>query len=143
VLEGEFQAPDRVHETVTLVGRTPVEVVFAGDHAYVKDTTGVWHDTTAAASSPSTDVRTAFGALTEPAAVSRRGSTYTFRVPARAALALVGTSATGAIPAVATVDGDEIVQLTYQPTIAGRRVQVGITYTDVNRAPPVSIPITG
>jgi hypothetical protein len=140
VLEGEFQAPDRVHETVTLVGKTPVEVVFAGDRAYVKDTAGVWHDTTSAASSPSADVRTAFGALTDAAAVSRRGTTYSFRVPARAALALVGTSATGGIPAAATVDGNEIAQLTYRPTIAGRPVEVGITYTDVNRAPPVSVP---
>jgi hypothetical protein len=143
VLDGEFEAPDRVHETVTLVGRTPVEVVFAGDRAFVKDTAGRWHDTSAAASSPSTDVRTAFGALTDAAAVSRRGTTYKFRVPARAALALVGTTATGAIPAVATVDGNEIAALTYRPTIAGRRIDVGITYTDVNRAPAVSVPDAG
>jgi hypothetical protein len=143
VLDGEFQAPDRVHETVTLVGRTPVEVVFAGDRAFVKDAAGAWHDTSAAASSPSTDVRTAFGALTEAVAVSRHGTTYSFRVPARAALALVGTTATGAIPAVATVDGNEIAALTYRPTIAGHRVDVGIAYTDVNGAPAVSIPVAG
>jgi hypothetical protein len=143
VLDGEFQAPDRVHETVTLVGRTPVEVVFAGDRAFVKDAAGTWHDTSAAASSPSTDVRTAFGALTDAATVSRRGATYSFRVPARAALALVGTTATGAIPAVATLDGNEIAALTYRPTIAGHRVDVGINYTEVNRAPAVSVPAPG
>ena len=67
-------------------------LVFAGDRAFVKDAAGTWHDTAAAASSPSTDVRTAFGALIHAAAVSRRGATYTFRVPARAALALVGVA---------------------------------------------------
>jgi hypothetical protein len=143
VLDGEFQAPDRVHETVTLVGRTPVEVVFAGNRAFVKDAAGTWHDTSAAASSPSTDVRTAFGALTKAAAVSRHGTTYTFRVPAHAALALVGTTATGAIPAVATLAGNEIAALTYRPSIAGHRVDVGITYTDVNDAPAVSVPAAG
>ena len=44
-LTGEFQAPDRVHESITLTGKAPVEVVFAGNQAFVKDaTTGAWRN---------------------------------------------------------------------------------------------------
>ncbi|HZP27379.1 MAG TPA: hypothetical protein VFC99_00375 [Acidimicrobiia bacterium] len=142
-LAGEFEAPDRVHEHVTLSGRPAVEVVFAGSQAFVKDASGAWHHTAEAAPASGTDVRSAFGALTKVAPVARHGSNYTFRVPATAARTLVGTSAAGSIPAAATLDGDEIAALTYEPTITGHRVQVAISYSDVNRAPPVSIPTAG
>ena len=140
-LTGEFQAPDRVHENITLTGKAPVEVVFAGNQAFVKDAaSGAWRNRVQASASPTTDVRAAFGALTKADAVSRRGSTYTFQVPAESALALVGTNATSSIPAVAALSGNEISTLTYQPTIAGQKLQVSITYSDVNGAPPVSVP---
>ena len=141
VLTGEFQAPDRVHENITLTGKAPVEVVFAGNQAFVKDAaSGAWRNRVQASASPTTDVRAAFGALTKADSVSRRGSTYTFQVPAAAALALVGTNATSSIPAVAALNGNEISTLTYRPTIAGQKLQVSITYSDVNGAPPVSVP---
>jgi hypothetical protein len=140
-LTGEFQAPDRVHESITLTGQAPVEVVFAGNQAFVKDaTTGAWRNRVQATAATTTDVRAAFGALTKADSVSRQGSTYAFRVPGDAALALVGTNATTSIPAVAALNGNEISTLTYQPTVDGQKLRVSITYTDVNRAPPVSVP---
>ena len=142
VLTGEFEAPDRVHENITLAGKAPAEVVFVGNQAFVKDAaSGAWRNRVQAPSATSTDVRAAFAALTKARAVHRRGSTYTFEVPADAALALVGTPATASIPAVARLSGNEISTLTYRPTVGGEQLQVSITYTDVNRAPPVSVPV--
>jgi hypothetical protein len=141
-LTGEFEAPDRVHENIDLAGRAPVEVVFAGNQAYVKDAaSGAWRNRVQAPATTSTDVRAAFAALTKAQSVKRHGgATYTFDVPADAALALVGTTAATSIPGVARTDGNEISTLTYRPTIAGTELQVTITYTDVNRAPAVSVP---
>jgi hypothetical protein len=140
-LTGEFEAPDRVHENITLAGRPPVEVVFAGNQAFVKDAaSGAWRNRVQAPATTSTDVRAAFAALIKAQSVKRRGATYTLAVPADAALALVGTTATTSIPAVARIDGNEITTLTYKPTIASTQLQVTITYSDVNRAPAVSVP---
>jgi hypothetical protein len=130
-----------VHENIELAGKAPTEVVFAGNQAFVKDAaSGAWRDRVQAQSTTPTDVRAAFATLAKAQAVHRKGSTYTFTVPGAAALALVGTTAIADIPVQAHLDGVEISTLTYQPTIAGQRLEVSITYSDVNSAPLVSVP---
>jgi hypothetical protein len=140
-LHGEFQAPDRVHETVVVAGQPAAEVIFLGRNAFVKDPkTGAWRNRVQTAATTSTDVRVAFTALTRAQNITRQGATYRFAVPAAAARALVGSTPADAIVGSAHLSGEQIDTLTYHATISGHAITVRIEFTDLNRAPPVEQP---
>ena len=140
-LHGEFQALDRVHETVVVAGQPAAEVIFLGRNAFVKDPkTGAWRNRVQTAATTSTDVRVAFTALTRAQNITRQGATYRFAVPAAAARALVGSTPADAIVGSAHLSGEQIDTLTYHATISGHAITVRIEFTDLNRAPPVEQP---
>jgi hypothetical protein len=142
---GEFQAPDRLHETVTVAGKPSAEVVFVGPNAFVKDpATGAWRDRVQGqGQATATDVRSAFGALAHARDVSRRSDgTYHFTVPAAAASELVGPSATGTVSGTAQLDNHGVVLLSYRATVGGKPLDFRISYADVGNAPPVEQPAT-
>ncbi len=141
-LTGEFQAPDRVHENITIGGRPAAEVVFIGSHAFAKDPgTGAWRNRVTAPAGATSDLRAAFATLAHARAVIRRGATYLFSVPAAAATRLIGRKTATDVPASVRLTGGLIDTLTYTPTVSGRRIPVLVTYTDVNNAPAVAQPV--
>jgi hypothetical protein len=140
---GEFQAPDRLHETVSVGGRPSAEVVFIGTKAFVKDpATGAWRDRVQGQdASTATDVRSAFGALGDARDVSRTDDgRYHFTIPAAATRTLVGPNATGTVRGTATLAGNSVVELSYGATVNGKPVAFRITYSDIGSAPPVEQP---
>jgi len=142
---GEFQAPDRLHETVTVAGQPSAEVVFIGPNAFVKDpATGAWRDRVQAqAQSTATDVRPAFGALAHARDVSRSSNgTYHFTIPAAAARDLVGPSASGPVAGTAQLDNHGVISLSYRATVGGKPLDFQISYADIGSATPVEQPAT-
>ena len=142
---GEFQAPDRLHETVTVAGTPSAEVVFIGPGAFVKDpATGAWRDRVQGQAQPAaTDVRSAFGALAHAREVSRSSDgTYHFTISAAAARDLVGPNATGTVAGTAQLDSHGVISLSYRATVGGKPLDFRISYSDIGNAPPVEQPAT-
>lgn len=144
-LVGEFQAPDRLHETITIAGAPSGAVVFIGADAFVQDpATGTWENRVEnTATAVATDLRSAFTALTNAEGVTRRATTYSFEIPAADARGLVGSDVTGVVEGSAVIEGGLVTTLVYRATVGGRPVEVRVTYTDIGSAPPVEEPVTG
>jgi hypothetical protein len=143
---GEFQAPDRLHETVTPPKGSPVELVFIGPRAFVKDPrSGAWRSRPSAGPATS-DPRAAFEVLNQTTDVRLTEGAYRFTLPpnATASLArLLGGAATpNGATGTLTLTGPAIGQLTIDlpgsPT-----VHLTITYRDPGAAPPVQQPTVG
>jgi hypothetical protein len=143
---GEFQAPDRLHETVTPPKGSPVELVFIATQAFVKDPkSGAWRSRPSTGPATS-DPRAAFEALNQATNVRLAEGEYRFTLPrtATASLArLVGGAATpNTATGTATLTGVAIGRLTID--LPGTpRAQLTVTYRGLGAAPPVQQPTAG
>lgn len=138
---GNFQAPNRIAQTVTRSGSTPVSMVLDGATVHVQDpTTGVW-STKASTAEGSVDLRSTFAALSAPTSMSSDGATYTFKLSEKSTKQLAGTDATGAATVTATVGTVGLAQLRYTVTANGQPVTVTIDYRDVGNSPKVTLPV--
>jgi len=143
-LTGEFQAPDRVHETVTTTGGTSVELIMAGGRAFVHDrSTGRWSKVSRSQAVPApSDPRKAFAVLEQATGVTGNGAVYSFSLPAQAAVQLAQFPSSGSVNSSgeATLLGATISHLTLRFVGSDRTVEVYLSYSDVGTAPPVTEP---
>jgi hypothetical protein len=134
-LSGEFSAPDRLHETITVAGGAPVERIVIGTSAYQRSGT-TWQAAPGTASA--SDPRSTFSALAQATTVSQQGSVYRFTLTGAAAGSLVSGPASGSVTGTASLANDRITDLTFAS--AGTGTTVHFIYTDVGSAPPVVAP---
>lgn len=141
-VNGEFQAPDRIHEMLTPPNGVGAEVVLVGTETFVRTApAGVWRRSTTA--STITDPRTAFSVLLDAQSVSGSGGTYRFKLSSAAAHRLVaGTAPPGPGSGVALVVGDRIVTLRIDISAGGKPVTLSLNYAAIGTGPPVTVPPT-
>ena len=138
---GDFQAPNRISQTVTRTGSTPVSMVLDGADVYVRDSsTGTWSKKTSATES-SVDLRSTFAALGSPTSMSTHGNTYTFRLSESATRQLAGSDTTGTAQVTATVGSIGLSQLEYTVNANGQPLTVTIDYRNVGTSPKVTTPV--
>lgn len=143
VARGEFEAPDKVHETVSVGDRPVAELVSAGTRVVLRDPkTGAWRTQRATSPGAASDPRAAFAALTQARDVRKEGETYRFTVPKEAGATLVrGTSPSGdALSGTATIVGGRITSLDFTVSGGARTLQVHVVYSEIDAAPPVVVP---
>jgi len=142
---GVFQAPDRVQETIDAAGTSPVEAVFTGSQAFVRQAGGKWFRPATPPSASQSDPRAAFGALAGAQDVTYVGGWFDFKLSASAAGQLL--QAGGGPPASGTgrahLSGNGIDQLELNLMRAGRTAVISVAYSDVGSAPPVTQPVLG
>lgn len=140
-VSGDFQAPDRVEQSVARPGQTPVVMVLDGGSVHLRDpVTGTW--TTHASSATGTvDLRRAFTAVSAAKEVRIDGDRATFTLEGDAGRVLAGDGASGRTTVSITLGPVGLSGLTYRATVDGRPVAVHIDYTAVGAAPPVTIPV--
>ena len=136
-IAGEFAAPDRLHESVSLDGEAPVERIAIGAIAYQRNGT-TWQRVAGAATSG--DPRGTFAALARATAVTPKGPGVSFELSGNAAGGLVtsgsaSTSVTGAV----TITNGNITDITYHSTVAAGTT-VHFAYSEIGTAPPVTVP---
>lgn len=140
---GEFQAPDRLHETATAARGVPVEFVFVGTRAFVKDPTkGVWRSRLSTAPGAA-DPRAAFDVLNQAEAIHIEGGEYRFTLTGAAAASIARSAGATVTPATVTgsavLAGPSLSRLDLD--VAGTTpIHMTITYRDVGAAPPVEQP---
>lgn len=138
---GDFQAPNRIAQTVTRTGSTPVAMVLDGATVHVQDpASGRW-STKTSTTETSVDLRTTFAALSSPTSMREDGATYTFALPTKETRLLAGSEASGSASVAATVGAIGLTQLTYRVIVDGQPVTVTIDYRAVGSAPKVSVPV--
>lgn len=138
---GDFQAPNRVAQTITRAGSTPVAMVLDGPNVHVKDVaTGTWI-TKASTSETSVDLRTTFAALSSPRTMKVDGDSYTFTLSESDTRELAGSDATGSAKVTATIGPIGLAQLRYAVTVKGQPILVTIDYRNVGSAPKVAVPV--
>jgi len=138
---GDFQAPNRVAQTVSRTGSTPVTMVLDGGTVHVQDpATGRW-STKSSTKESSVDLRSTFAALTAPTSMKQDGDAYTFTLSEKEAKVLAGSEATGSADVTATVGDIGLSSLQYRVTVNGQPVTVTIDYRAVGSAPKVTIPV--
>jgi hypothetical protein len=136
-LSGEFSAPDRLHETITVAGAAPVERIVIGTSAYQR-TGSSWR--AAPGTATASDPRSTFTALAQATTVSQQGSVYRFTLAGAAAGSLVsGGSASGSVTGTASGSNNGITDLSFQ-SAAASGTTVRFTYSDIGTAPPVVAP---
>lgn len=143
VARGEFQAPDRVHETITVGDRPVAELVSTGTRVVVRDPrTGAWRTQPAATAGTTSDPRAAFAAITKASDMRKDGASYRFRLPKDVGATLVrGTDVSGGeVTGAATIVGGRIASLDFTVSGGGRTLRVNVVYSDVDAAPPVAVP---
>ena len=136
-LSGEFSAPDRLHETITVAGAAPVERIVIGTAAYQRTGT-TWQ--AAPGTATASDPRSTFAALALATTVSQQGSVYSFTLAGAAAGSLVsGGTTSGPVTGTVTVSNDRITDLAFR-SAAAAGTTVHFTYSDIGTAPPVVAP---
>lgn len=145
-VSGEFQAPDRVHQMMTVADAPVSESVFAGGKAYLKDAvSGTWSDLVQSVGSTN-DPRAVFGVLASASNVTADGDTLTFTLSGDAAVTLLSGAATAqdvTLHGTATVSGDHITALSYEAPLEDGTLRVRVSYNDFGTAPAVDIPAVG
>lgn len=137
---GDFQAPDRVAQSVTRAASSPVTMVLDGGTVHVKDpATGTWSTQPSSATS-TVDLRGAFAALARTSDVRVDGSTATFDVTGDEAKTLAGRDATGKVTVSITLGPVGLSRLAYRATVGGQPITVQLDYTNVGTAPAVTVP---
>ena len=135
-LSGEFAAPDRLHETITVAGAAPVERIVIGTVAYQR-AGSTWQ--AAPGTATASDPRSTFAALAQATDVSQQGSVYRFTLAGAAAGSLVsGGPASGTVTGTVIVFDNHVTDLSFQSGAASTTVH--FTYTDFGTAPPVVAP---
>ena len=138
-IAGRFAAPDRVDETLQLVGGPPIERVGVGTVTYQRGPFG-WRSV--ASPGPTGDPRAVFAALAAATGLSRQGSTYAFSVSGAAASQLVPGAGSGTVvTGSASIANGWVQSLTYRST-AGAGTSVALTCSAVGTAPQVTTPVT-
>lgn len=143
VARGEFEAPDRVHETLAVGDRTVAELVSTGTRVIARDpNTGAWRTQPAANAGAASDPRATFGMLSKAADVHGDGDTFRFTLPKDAAATLVrGSDVSGdAVSGAATVAGGRIASLDFTVAGRGRTLQLNVAYSDIDATPAVAVP---
>jgi hypothetical protein len=136
-LNGEFSAPDSLHETVK-VGTGTLEFVRIGARTYRRDSpTAKWAAVPAASTTTPTDPRSAFAVLSKATDVHLVGAGYGFGLGKTAAASLVKGSAQ--VTGTAQLAGGRITDLSYATT--NPVVTVHLTYADFNATPRVTAPL--
>jgi hypothetical protein len=135
-LAGEFGAPDRLHETITVAGAAPVERIVIGTVAYQRAGT-TWRAAPGTASA--SDPRSTFAALAQATTVSQQGSVYRFTLAGAAAGSLIsGGPVSNTVTGTVIVFDNHVTDLSFQSGTASTAVH--FTYTDFGSAPPVVAP---
>ena len=138
---GDFQAPNRIAQTVTRSGSTPVAMVLDGATVHVQDpATGMW-STKASNTESAVDLRSTFAALGSPTSMKESENSYTFKLSDNATKQLAGSDATGSATVTATVGTVGLSQLQYTVTVNGQAVTVTIDYRNVGNSPKVVVPV--
>ena len=142
---GEFQAPDRIHETIGTATATVAETIFVGGQVFVHDpATHVWHPAQKPAGASSTDPRLAFTVVQQAQNVTASGSTMTFTLPAAAVSQLLQAAPgdkVGEAHGAATLAAGGLSHLELTVPSAQRTVRVSLDYADIGSAPPVTAPV--
>jgi hypothetical protein len=144
VARGEFEAPDRVHETINVGDRQAAELVMSGARVVLRDPrTGAWRTQSPGGTGATSDPRAAFVTLTGARDVRRVGATYRFTLSkeAGAGLARGGAVSDGVVTGEVVVAGGRINSLDYTVPGRGRTLHVHVVYSDINAAPPVVVPV--
>ncbi len=134
-IAGEFAAPDRLHETLTLAGQAPVERIAIGATAYQRTGT-TWQRVAGQATSG--DPRATFAALAHATAVTRQGTGFSFELTGSAAGSLVSGSALTVTGTATVIDG-RITDIGYHSAVASGTT-VHFTYSEIGTATPVTAP---
>ena len=138
---GDFQAPNRIAQTVTRSGSTPVAMVLDGATVHVQDpATGAW-STKASTTESAVDLRSTFASLGSPTSMKENGTAYTFKISDKATKQLAGSDAAGSATVTATVGTVGLSQLQYTVTANGQPVTVTIDYRNVGTSPKVNVPV--
>lgn len=143
-LIGEFNAPDRLHETVTGSPQGAVELALIGGRAYRRRPDGHWVEAAPANGAGSVtsgqDPRLTFTVIGEANQVTGSGSSYRFTLTGAAARRLDGAASN--VSGAATLSGDSISSLEYHgDDPAGTKV--AIVYSEIGTAPAVVTPPLG
>ena len=139
-VSGDFQAPNRVAQTVARAGATPVAMVLDGGSVHVKDpASGAW-TTQPSTTTATVDLRQAFAALAGADDVTLEGSTATFTVSGDAAKQLAGADVDGKATVSITLGPVGLSRLAYRATVGGQQVTVMIDYSNVGTAPAITVP---
>ena len=139
-VQGDYQAPNRIAETISRAGSAPVSVVLDGGTVHVADpATGTW-STKPATDTAAVDLRTTFAALSAHSAVRAHEDGWSFSVKGNAARVLAGADSTGDVAVTASTGTNGLTSLRYGFTTGGRQVTVTITYTNIGNAPRVVVP---
>jgi hypothetical protein len=141
VVQGRFEAPNRLYESAVVNGRPSTEAYFIAGQAIVKDpTSGQWRNGTQAAGT-STDARTSFDALLHATNVTRSNAELRFVLTGgNAARVLRSAAAPSIVRGTTTITNGRISGLTFTATVSGRSFHVTASYTDLGTAPPVAPP---
>ncbi len=138
---GDFQAPNKIAQTVTRSGSTPIAMVLDGATVHVQDpSTGVW-STKASTTESAVDLRSTFASLGSPTSLTSDGNSYTFELSANSTKQLAGSDATGTATVTATVGTIGLATLQYRVTANGQPVTVTIDYRDIGTSPKVIVPV--
>jgi outer membrane lipoprotein-sorting protein len=87
---GDFQAPNRIAQTVTRSGSSPVAMVLDGATVHVQDpSTGSWSKK-ASTTESSVDLRNTFAALSSPTSMKSDGNIFTFKLSEKSTQQLAG-----------------------------------------------------
>jgi hypothetical protein len=134
---GEFAAPSRLHETLSVTGAQPVERLVIGSQQYQRVGTA-WN---AVRGTTPTDPRTTFGALAAATAVTPQPGGYAFTLAGTAAAQLVsGAPASGAtVTGTVQVRNGQIVDIAYHSS-GSAATSVHFVYADVGTAPVITAP---
>jgi len=137
---GDFQAPNRIAQTVTRNGATPIAMILDGATVYVQDpASGLW-TSKASTTDTAVDLRGTFAALMSPKSLNERDGVYSFTLSESDSKTLAGSDASGTAKVNASIGEIGLSQLTYEVTAKGQPITVTISYQNIGNSPQVTIP---
>ena len=140
VLDGRFEAPDRIEQTVRGPGAPAVAVLIDGVSMFILDpVSGRW-----VAAPPSAvdaiDLRTTFDTIEPSGRVTRDGDTFSFTLSDDAARQLAGEGTDGSVEVRVTTAPGGLSRLEYSLTKGGIPVAVVIEYDQIGTTPSITLP---
>jgi hypothetical protein len=145
-VNGEFQAPDRVHELISTSAGQTIEVEFAGGKTYVRDRTSRrWTVGTVPGPSSGGDPRTAFSVLQEASDVTTSadggGVKFSLLPDAAARIATLPHQAGPvAVTGRAVLSGADLSSLSFSVLAGNEQLALVLGYSDVGHGPAVTVP---
>ena len=136
-ITGEFSAPDRLHEILTVAGANTIERVAIGRSAYQRTATS-WQAVSGATSTG--DPRQTFAALAQATKVTPEGSGFAFELAGPAVASLVsGGVATSSVSGTVRITNGSITDLAYRSAVASGTT-VHFAYSAIGTTPAVTAP---